>query len=199
MVHAIAPGARLDVVLVPGDRIQRRELHRRSDQGLRASVALHAAVISISASEGEHFFTHAEVSRMHAALAAGPRSSCHRRRASGDTGAISDNGPPCRSACPPPTRWCWRPAAPPWTRHARRGTYMGEMAWNGGADASGGGYSSLFPRPSYQNGIARARATRGVPDVAANADANTAMAIEYSDGELRPASGTSASAPLWAA
>ena len=72
------------------------------------------------------------------------------------------------------------------------------MAWNGGTDASGGGYSSLFPRPTYQDGVARAGATRGVPDVAANADSATAMALEYSDGELRPATGTSASTPLWA-
>jgi len=48
------------------------------------------------------------------------------------------------------------------------------MAWNEGTDASGGGYSSLFRRPSYQNGVARIGATRGVPD------------------------GTSAATPLWA-
>ena len=34
--------------------------------------------------------------------------------------------------------------------------------------------------------------------MAANADSATAMALEYSDGELRPATGTSASTPLWA-
>jgi subtilase family serine protease len=79
------------------------------------------------------------------------------------------------------------------------GTYQGEMAWNADTEASGGGYSSLFPRPAYQDGLAPARATRGVPDVAANADSSTAMALEYGDGELRPAPGTSASGPLWAA
>ena len=80
------------------------------------------------------------------------------------------------------------------------GRYQGEMAWNDNTDASGGGYSTLFPRPSYQDGLARARATRGVPDVAANADrvyrhGNRVAA----DGHLRPArSGTSSSTPLWA-
>jgi subtilase family serine protease len=34
--------------------------------------------------------------------------------------------------------------------------------------------------------------------VAANANFDTAMAIEYSDGSLRSATGTSASTPLWA-
>jgi subtilase family serine protease len=72
------------------------------------------------------------------------------------------------------------------------------MAWNGGTDASGGGYSSLFPRPAYQDGVARAGAARGVPDVAANADHSTAMATAFSDGSLRPATGTSAATPLWA-
>lgn len=62
------------------------------------------------------------------------------------------------------------------------------MAWNGGGDAYGGGYSSLFPRPAYQDGLARAGNTRGVPDVAANADSSTPVALEHGDGELRPAS-----------
>ena len=78
------------------------------------------------------------------------------------------------------------------------GTYQGEMAWNATTDASGGGYSGLFPRPSYQDGLARAGTTRGVPDVAANADSGTAMALAYGDSESRPASGTSAATPLWA-
>jgi subtilase family serine protease len=72
------------------------------------------------------------------------------------------------------------------------------MAWNDGSDASGGGYSILFPRPSYQDGIPRAGTTRGVPDVAANADSDTAMAETFGDGESRPAAGTSAATPLWA-
>ena len=45
------------------------------------------------------------------------------------------------------------------------GAYHGETAWNIGDEASGGGYSSLFSRPAYQDGLARA--TRGVPHLAA--------------------------------
>ena len=40
---------------------------------------------------------------------------------------------------------------------------------------------------------------RGVPDVAANADASTAMALTFAGGILYPAQGTSAATPLWAA
>jgi subtilase family serine protease len=89
------------------------------------------------------------------------------------------------------------------------GSYHGEMAWNGGTDGSAGGYSSLYPRPSYQDGVPRSGAPltgtpvagngRGVPDVAASADHASGMALAFSDGSLRSAVGTSASTPLWAA
>jgi kumamolisin len=73
------------------------------------------------------------------------------------------------------------------------------MAWNQDTDASGGGFSDLFRRPSYQNGVRGIGAMRGVPDVAANADSTTAMALTFTDGVLIPAQGTSAATPLWAA
>jgi subtilase family serine protease len=88
------------------------------------------------------------------------------------------------------------------------GAYIGETAWNipppaGGPKASGGGFSRLFPRPAYQDGIAGIGATRGVPDVAADADPRTGMALAISEGGqdhiLIGGGGTSAAAPLWAA
>ena len=118
---------------------------------------------------------------------------------SGDTGAISSHpaGPPVQVSMP---------ASDPLVLGVGGtvldaspvGAYLGEMAWNDNTEASSGGYSSLFPRPAYQDGIARSRAARGVPDVAANADSSTAMAIDISGGGLLPASGTSAATPLWA-
>ena len=42
--------------------------------------------------------------------------------------------------------------------------------------AGGGGFSQLFPRPAYQDGVAGIGATRGVPDVAADARPSTGMA-----------------------
>ena len=86
---------------------------------------------------------------------AGPRPPRHGRRLLRRHRRDQRQRPAqCRSACPPPTRWCWASAAPSWTPTAT-GAYLGEMAWNGGTDASGGGYSSLFPRPAYQDGVAR--------------------------------------------
>jgi subtilase family serine protease len=73
---------------------------------------------------------------------------------------------------------------------------------------SGGGYSVLFDRPSYQTGVVPAGAPvgRGVPDVAMVGDPNTGMLLgltqQFPDGvaydEAR-AGGTSMSTPLFAA
>jgi subtilase family serine protease len=89
------------------------------------------------------------------------------------------------------------------------GAYLGEIAWGlpygmprGSFQASGGGFSRLFARPTYQDGVPGTRATRGVPDVAADASGHTAMAMAISEGAgrtyIRDGGGTSATAPLWA-
>ena len=155
-------------------------------------------MISASASDGEHFFTRAEVAAMNAAMLLARNHHVTVVGSSGDLGAISDDGPPRQVSLPASDPLVLAVGGTILDAARPGGAYLGEMAWNGGTDASGGGYSSLFPRPSYQDGIARIGATRGVPDVAANADSSTAMALAYSDGKLRPATGTSAATPLWA-
>ena len=199
MVHAIAPGATLDVVLVPQDATSSiANFTAAAVKVIQAGVAVHAAVISVSASEGENFFTRAEVAAMHAALEQARDHHVTFVASSGDTGAISDDGPPRQVSLPASDPLVLAVGGTILDATQPTGTYLGEMAWNGGTDASGGGYSKLFPRPIYQDGMARIGATRGVPDVAANADHSTAMALEYSDGEFRAATGTSAATPLWA-
>jgi kumamolisin len=78
------------------------------------------------------------------------------------------------------------------------GSIASETVWNDGSDggATGGGYSSTFPQPSYQSSIA-GQTERGVPDVAGNADPDTGYNILV-DGEQIVVGGTSAVAPLWA-
>jgi len=199
MVHAIAPGATLDVVLVAADATtSSANFAAAVTKVIQESVARHAAVISISASVGEHSLTRAEVASMHAALEQARDHHVTVVASSGDNGAISDEGPPRQVSLPASDPLVLGVGGTILDAASPVGTYQGEMAWNGGDDASGGGYSSLFSRPAYQDRLARSSATRGVPDVAANADSSTAMALEYSDGEFRPAQGTSASTPLWA-
>jgi subtilase family serine protease len=68
-----------------------------------------------------------------------------------------------------------------------------ETAWSG----SGGGLSSVYPRPGYQDGW-QSLATRCVPDVAFLADPNTGVGVAYGR-YLYEVGGTSAGAPQWAA
>ncbi|MGI9006246.1 MAG: S53 family peptidase [Streptosporangiaceae bacterium] len=199
MVHAIAPGATLDVVLVPQSAISSSANFAAAvTKVVQATVALHAAVISISASDGERFFTRAEVAGINAAMEQARDHHVTVLASSGDLGAISDDGPPRQVSLPTSDPLVLAVGGTILDAADPGGAYLGEMAWNGGTDGSAGGYSRLFARPSYQDGAGRVSAHRGVPDVAANAASATAMALEYSDGEFRPASGTSASTPLWA-
>jgi subtilase family serine protease len=196
MVHAIAPGATIDVVLVP--QTTRAGVFAALTKVIEEGVALHAAVVSISASRGEHVLTSAAVAGLNAALEQARAQHVTVVASSGDTGAIADDGPPRQVSLPASDPLMLAVGGTALSAATPGGAYQGEMAWNHGSDASGGGYSILFPRPSYQDGIPQAGTTRGVPDVAANADSDTAMAETYSDGESRPASGTSAATPLWA-
>lgn len=89
------------------------------------------------------------------------------------------------------------------------GAYISETAWNtlpqlsaGRSFASAGGFSDLFARPAYQDGVPGIGAMRGVPDVAGDASSDTgvAFAVTAPSGgyALLSSSGTSASAPFWA-
>ena len=82
-----------------------------------------------------------------------------------------------------------------------------ETVWNDGAQggATGGGISTFFPSPPYQEGLSaaltaggtRALTHRGIPDVAGDADENTGYEVRV-DGSDTVIGGTSAVAPLWA-
>lgn len=80
--------------------------------------------------------------------------------------------------------------------------YEGETAWSispqyvGEQVSSGGGYSSLFARPAYQQGIVNG-SVRAVPDVSADANPYTGMVIVL-EGGLYIEGGTSVSSALWA-
>jgi subtilase family serine protease len=92
------------------------------------------------------------------------------------------------------------------------GAWVSETAWGlasgnpgnqgGSFQASGGGFSQLFARPAYQAGVPGTGATRGVPDVSADASDRTGVAVVFSTGTrdtVQSHGGTSASAPIWAA
>ena len=82
-----------------------------------------------------------------------------------------------------------------------------ESAWNDGAQggAGGGGMSTVFAVPAWQNGLqapltpggSTALTMRGVPDVSGDADPETGYDVRI-DGTDTVIGGTSAVAPLWA-
>ena len=132
--------------------------------------------------------------------------------ASGDTGADSKVGDGLAHV--------QYPASDPWVLSVGGttignivGTTFDEYAWNdlfsfggfSGNGATGGGISDLFPQPGYQvdagvpPSVNDGHQGRGVPDVAANASPNSGYPIIVGGApSIFPASGTSASAPLWA-
>jgi subtilase family serine protease len=200
IVHAIAPDASLDVVLVPANAATGAADFTAAVTGLlHVAITQHAAVVSISGSEGEHLFTPAEVARLHAALQQAAGRHITVVASSGDTGVISDKGPPVQVSLPASDPLVLGVGGTALDASFATGAYQGEMAWNSDTSASAGGYSFLFRRPSYQDGVPRVGRMRGVPDVAADADSNTAMSLMFTGGVPLPAQGTSASTPLWAA
>jgi len=79
-------------------------------------------------------------------------------------------------------------------------TITSEVVWNETAaneGATGGGVSTVFALPTWQDGVGVPAGGRGVPDVAGDADPSTGYVIRV-DGETTVIGGTSAVAPLWA-
>ncbi|UEP35543.1 peptidase S53 [Burkholderia ambifaria] len=76
------------------------------------------------------------------------------------------------------------------------GNYVGETAW----ESSGGGISGFEPIPSWQSNVPalKGRASRGMPDLAFDADPNSGAQIIVG-GQLETVGGTSLSAPLFSA
>jgi subtilase family serine protease len=84
------------------------------------------------------------------------------------------------------------------TANPTTGAYISETAW----PDSGGGFSHLYARPAYQNGLPGIAKTRGVPDVAGDGGTIGGMALVLTgtnrgEPHLISPPGTSNSAPLW--
>jgi subtilase family serine protease len=122
--------------------------------------------------------------------------------ASGDTGATDYVDSHDTVGNVPTTSFA---ADSPWVTSVGGTTLQGsgssfhETGWNN----SGGGFSRFYSMPSYQQLLPselqqQFTNRRGVPDVSADADADTGLPV-YLDGQWSLAGGTSASTPIWAA
>jgi subtilase family serine protease len=213
IVHALAPGAVIREIVVPPDSVVSAEAGGSAlGSAVRLAVA-QGGVLSISAGYGEDCFTVAEVAQLNAVLLRAEERRLTVVVSSGDSGAAGDACPGAAGSIP--VEQPDLPAADPLVlavggtslqASQATGAYVSETGWNLASaprNTSGGGFSRLFTRPAYQDGVPGiGPGERGVPDVAADADAATGMALAFrGDGAsyVIGASGTSAAAPLWAA
>ena len=210
IVHTVAPAAALRVVLLPSNAVD-SAANATADMlaGLQLAVS-GTDVALISFSLGEHYFTKAQVTQMHSILLGAAAHHVTVIAGSGDNGGFSD-----ADFGDTAVKEVSLPASDPLVLAAggttlngnlSAGFYISETAWNGQAGfvltsgASGGGFSHLYTRPAYQDGVHGISTMRGMPDVAGEADQKGGWAFVFTGGSQRwimPASGTSASASLW--
>ena len=209
IVHAVAPAATLRVVLLPHNVLQNAAT-ATADMiaALRLAVS-HTDVASISFSLGEHYFTRVQLAQMHSILLGAAAHHVTVIASSGDSGASSDPrwGTPFKEVSLPASDPLVLAVGGTTLTANPSGAYLGETAWGGqtgfvqAGEGSGGGFSHLYSRPAYQDGIPGIGAMRGVPDVAGAAGgAGGDLSVVFVGGSktwIVQASGTSASAPLW--
>ena len=210
IVHTVAPAAALRVVLLPANV---PDSAAKATAGMLAGLRLAVSgtdVALVSFSLGEHYFSKAHVTQMHAILVGAAAHHVTVIGGSGDNGGFSeaDFGDTAVKEVSLPASDPLVLAAGGTTLDGNlsAGFYIGETAWNGQAGfvltsgASGGGFSHLYARPAYQDGVHGISTMRGVPDVAGEADQRGGWAFVFTGGGkrwIRPASGTSAAASLW--
>jgi subtilase family serine protease len=199
-VHAVAPAATLRVVLIPSSWDQSPATATADMLAVLRLAVSHTDVASISWGLGAHYFTKAQVAEMHSIMLGAEAHHVTVIGSSGDGGWF-----------PTPRGWGGQvkevslPSSDPLvlgvggtmlTANPKTGAYVGETAW----PDSGGGFSHLYARPAYQDGVPGISKTRGVPDVAGDADSIGGLALVLTEGDdaaLDSPSGTSGSAPLW--
>ncbi|HZU65978.1 MAG TPA: S53 family peptidase [Ktedonobacteraceae bacterium] len=205
IIHAIAPGAGIVVLVSPvaetegtvglPEFLQLEQYALDHHLGNIVSQSWGASEVTLKDSAGQQ-----EIHKWDAFFKqATTQEGISFFSASGDNGATDYTDLQASKLSPTPTTSF--PADDPWVTSVG-GTALdssGETAWH----MSGGGFSSFFPEPSFQQTLpsgdqGELNHRRGVPDVAADADPNTGLAI-YTAGHWDLGGGTSASTPLWAA
>ncbi|HET9059264.1 MAG TPA: S53 family peptidase [Acidimicrobiales bacterium] len=201
VVGAVAPGAKIAVYFAPN-----------TDRGFIAAVeaAVHdvarkPCVVSISWGSAESTWSASAMAQMEKLFAGAAAAGVTVTVAAGDNGSGDSVGDGLAHvdfpASAPHALACGG------TRLELAGTAISaETVWNDGqgGGATGGGVSTVFPLPSYQQGAgvppsanAGGQVGRGVPDVCGDADPDTGYIVRV-DSQTITVGGTSAVAPLWA-
>jgi subtilase family serine protease len=211
--HAVAPGAKIVLALSPSD----------ADSDIVATegyVIKHKIgnVISMSIGEAEQCMDPTLQQEQHAAFDAANDNGVTLFAASGDEGVAQFNssvsgGPPC-TAGGAFIKAASTPASDPdvtgvggtqLKADLKSGAYHSESVWNDPANSGvgGGGFSGIYARPSFQNGVEGVGSMRGVPDVAYSAAYDGGVLVAFgssgSSTEYWNFYGTSVGTPQWAA
>ena len=198
---AMAPGAVIRIYAADeNDPVGDDELIQQVLADLPTQPTLHQLTISYGADEStsDRDYIAIEAQYMASLVSAGVTVFA----ASGDTGALGNNG----------AVQIGYPASMPDVTAVgvttlildAGGNVASETAWgsannSGSSGSSGGGVSTIFSRPAWQNiAGAPAGAMRLVPDVAAVADPGTGGLVII-NGRQNQIGGTSMSTPIWAA
>jgi subtilase family serine protease len=226
VIHSIAPRAALTILLVKGNSLDNTVNAVTASIAALRMGARDGGIISLSPAGqvgGEHCVNHAQRVQLNAALQDDASHHVTVVAATGDVGAA---GEPCSLITAlggsgpryTPMKEVILVASDPLVLSAggttlnashTTGAWISETAWGLHNDspgsffqASGGGFSHLFSRPTYQNGVAGIGAMRGVPDVSADGDPHTGFPVVTSTARgqyvLNGHAGTSAAAPIWA-
>jgi len=196
VIGSVAPGAKIVVYFAPN-----------TDQGFQDALttAIHDAthnpsVISISWGGAESTWTAQAMTAFDSAAQDAAALGVTICAASGDNGS-SDGVTDGKNHVDFPASCPHILACGGTSLQSAKGAITSETVWNDGAQggATGGGFSTQFPLPSWQAAINVTPPSgngRGVPDVCGDADPETGYNVLV-DGESLVIGGTSAVAPLW--
>jgi subtilase family serine protease len=200
--HAIAPAATIDLVLAPSN--QDADLLSVTQYAITHHLG---TVISQSFGEAESCADPHLLAQERALFAQAVKEGITIFASSGDQGAAQptcDGSSYFLSASTPASDPNVTAVGGTYLNaDPQTGKYYGESAWNDQFGASGGGFSSIYARPSYQTGFIH-NSQRGVPDVAYDGDVNGGvLSVWSSSGAGQDLvfifGGTSAGSPQWAA
>lgn len=208
LAHAIAPSATIDLVLA-------RSLSNTDILGATAFVVNKNLGDVVSQSFGENESADpAYVQAEHTVFTKAIAKHITLLASSGDTGASEPDpttGLPVLAVSYPASDPLVTSVGGTTLLVNTQGQFDEETSWNNSSvslppenDATGGGFSVVFSRPAYQNGVPGIGNFRGIPDVAYDADNIKSGAIivcsscGFGPDAVFNEGGTSAGSPQWA-
>jgi subtilase family serine protease len=206
--HAIAPGATIDLVIATSD--QDPDILAAQQYVVRNNLG---DVLSQSFGEGETCMAPNVFKATHRAFEVAYREHMTVLASAGDDGAAlpdcTGSGYFLSASTPASDPLVTAVGGTHLNANFTTGAYYSETVWNNSGQnpdfgASGGGFSTIYPRPSYQYLVRTGSRYRGLPDVTYNGDVyggvlGVCSGCNGGTPALFTFGGTSVGTPQWAA